>query len=99
MGVVYVLGAVQEKLEPMISQFKFGFEDDREFIEYTENGSKNLSGSYKDKSGNKTVKNFADSYQNASYSHRVQYIRFPPMGVIGTWPELPERALNFICIS
>ena len=70
-----------------ISQFKFGFKDDREFIEYTENGSKNLSGSYKDKSGNKIVKHFADSYQNASYSHKVQYIRLPPMGVIGTWPD------------
>ena len=26
------------------------------------------------------------------------YIRFPPTGVTGTWPELPERALNIICI-
>ena len=28
---------------------------------------------------------------NVCYSHRVL---FPPMGVTGTWPELPERALN-----
>ena len=39
------------------------------------------------------------SLQNACYSHRVQYIRFPPMGVTLTWPELPERALNIIYIS
>ena len=38
------------------------------------------------------------SLQNACYSHRAQYIPFPPMGVTGTWPELPERALNIICI-
>ena len=44
-----------------ISRFKFGFEDDREFIKYTVNGSKNRSGSCKDKSGNKIVKHFADS--------------------------------------
>ena len=31
------------------------------FLEYTENGSKNRSGSYKDKSGNKIVRHFADS--------------------------------------
>ena len=37
------------------------------------------------------------SLQNPRYSH--QYICFPPMGVIGTWPELPERVLNIICIS
>ena len=30
------------------------------------------------------------SLQNACYSHRVQYIRFPPMGVTGSWPELPH---------
>ena len=44
-----------------ISQFKFGFEGGKEFLEYTENGSKNRSGSYKDKSGNKIVKHFAES--------------------------------------
>ena len=44
-----------------ISQFKFGFEDGKEFLECTENGSKNRSGSYKDKSGNKIVRHFADS--------------------------------------
>ena len=30
---------------------------------------------------------------------RIKYTRFPPTGVTGTWPELPERALNIICIS
>jgi hypothetical protein len=44
-----------------VHSVKFGFEDDREFIEYTENGSKNRSGSYKDKYGNKIVRQFADS--------------------------------------
>ena len=39
------------------------------------------------------------SLQNACYSHRAQHIQFPPMGVTGTWPEHPERALNIICIS
>ena len=31
---------------------------------------------------------------NSHYSHRVQYILFPPTGVTGTGPELPKRALN-----
>ena len=36
---------------------------------------------------------------NACYSHRAKYIWFPPMCKSGSWPVLPERALNIICIS
>ena len=31
--------------------------------------------------------------------HRAQYIFFPPTGVTGTGPELPERTLNIIHMS
>ena len=39
------------------------------------------------------------SLQNACYSHRAQYIWFPPMGMTGTWLKLPERTLNIICLK
>ena len=59
-GEVLCLRGGHEHKGFKISQLKFGFEDDREFIEYTENGSKNCSGSYKDESGNKIVKHFGE---------------------------------------
>ena len=39
-----------------LSQFQFGDDD----VEYTENGSKNRSGSYKDKRENKVIRHYAD---------------------------------------
>ena len=60
-GKVLCLRGGREHKALKISQFKFGFEGGKEFLEYTENGSKNRSGSYKDKSGNKILKHFADS--------------------------------------
>ena len=50
-GKVLCLRGGREHKALKISQFKFGFEDGKEFLEYTENCSKNRSGSYKDKSG------------------------------------------------
>ena len=44
-----------------LSQFSFEKEGDREFLVYTENGSKNRCGSYKDKAENKIMKHFSDS--------------------------------------
>ena len=41
----------------------------------------------------------AASKMHAIPIERNTYIRFPPMGVTGTWPKRPERALNIICIS
>ena len=32
------------------------------------------------------------------YSHRAQYILFPPISVTRTRLELPERVLNIICM-
>ena len=43
-----------------LSQFQFGTERIFEFVVYTENGSKNRSGSYKDRSEAKVVKHFAN---------------------------------------
>ena len=58
-GKVLCLRGGREHKALKISQFKFGTEDGKEFLEYTENGSKNRSGSYKDKSGNKIVRQLA----------------------------------------
>ena len=38
------------------------------------------------------------SLGNACYSHRVSCILCPPMGVTRSSAELPEMALNIICI-
>ena len=40
--------------ELKLSQFKFGCDEGGEFVEYVENGSKNRSGSYKDRAPNKS---------------------------------------------
>ena len=56
----------KERERPVIlklSQFQFGSETSAgmvEFVVYTENGSKNRSGSYKDRSEAKEVKHFAN---------------------------------------
>lgn len=45
-----------------LSQFIFGTDDGGDYVVYTENGSKNQSGSYKDKpDDNKVIKHYADS--------------------------------------
>ena len=59
-GKVLCLRGSREHKGLKISQFTFGREGDREFVVYTENGSKNRSGSYKDKAGNKIIKHFCD---------------------------------------
>ena len=44
-----------------LSQFTFGTDDGGDYVVYTENGSKNRSGSYKDKpDDNKVIKHYAD---------------------------------------
>ena len=41
------------------SQFRFDSDEGGEYVVFTENGSKNRSGSYKDKADNKIVKQYA----------------------------------------
>ncbi|XP_064387890.1 zinc finger MYM-type protein 2-like [Halichondria panicea] len=43
-----------------LSQFTFGVENKREYVEYIEFGSKNRSGSYKDNTDNKVIRHFSD---------------------------------------
>lgn len=55
------------------SQFSFGVESGKEFVQYAEFGSKNGSGSYKDKSKNKVIEHFAnESLGEHCYVHLIR---------------------------
>ena len=60
-GKVLCLRGGKEHKLLKVAQFSFGYDDGGEYVKYTENGSKNRSGSYKDSSGdNKIVKQYAN---------------------------------------
>ncbi len=59
-GKVLCLRGGREYRALKLSQFTFGVENKREYVEYTEFGSKNRSGSYKDNTDNKVIKHFSD---------------------------------------
>ena len=60
-GKVLCLRGGQEHKSLKISVFNFG-SDQGDFVVYTENGSKNHSGTYKEKAGdNKVVKHYANT--------------------------------------
>lgn len=60
-----------------LSQFTFGADEGGDFVVYTENGSKNWSGSYKDKpNDNKVIKHYADSSLGEKCYHRVLKLYF-----------------------
>ena len=59
-GKTFCLRGGREHEMLKLSQFQFGTERMFEFVVYTENGSKNRSGSYKDCSEAKVVKHFAN---------------------------------------
>ncbi len=62
--VLCLRGGTEHKLLK-IGQFSFGSDDGVERVIYTENGSKNRSGSYKDSAGdNKIIKQYADQSLN-----------------------------------
>ena len=63
-GKVLCLRGGREHKALKMAQFSFGHEGGRELVVYAEHGSKNRSGSYKDKSENKIVKHFADPSLN-----------------------------------
>ena len=56
---VLCLQAGEEHRKLKVSQFQFGCDEGGEYVVYTENGSKNRSGSYKDKADDKIVKQYA----------------------------------------
>ena len=61
-GKVYCLRGGREHKALKISQFTSGSDDEGNYIIYTENGSKNRSGTYRDKPGsNKVIKHYANS--------------------------------------
>ena len=61
-GKMLCLRGGKEHKDLKFSQFSFGEDSGGEYVVYTENGSKNRSGSYKDKAcENKVVKHYADS--------------------------------------
>ena len=60
MGKALCLRGGREHKALKLSQFPFGFVKRCEYVEYTEHGSKNRSGSYKDKADNKVVRHFSD---------------------------------------
>lgn len=60
-----------------LSQFTFGTDKGGDFVVYTENGSKNGSGTYKDKpDDNKVIKHYADSSLGEKCYHRVLKLYF-----------------------
>ena len=61
-GKVLCLRGGHEHRSLKISQFNFGSDQEGDFVVYTENGSKNRSGTYKDETGdNKVVKHYANT--------------------------------------
>ena len=60
MGKSYAFRGEREHKALKLSQFTFGFVNRCEYVKYTEHGSKNRSGSYKDKADNKVVRHFSD---------------------------------------
>ncbi len=63
-GKVLCLRGGREHKALKISQLTFGSDDDGEYVVYAENGSKNRSGTYKDKPGsNKVIKHYANPTQ------------------------------------
>ena len=73
-GKYLCLRGGREHYNLKLSQFRFGVNDKMvDFVCYTEFGSKNRSGSYKDKAENKVVKHFADeSLGERYYVHLLQ---------------------------
>ena len=60
-----------------LSQFTFGTDEGGDYVVYTENSSKNRSGSYKDKpDDNKVIKHYADSTLGEKCYHRVLKLYF-----------------------
>ena len=58
-GKYLCLRGGREHKELKLSQFTFERDEGGEFVQYVENGSKNRSGSYKDRALNKVVKHYA----------------------------------------
>ena len=54
-GKILCLRGGEEHRKLKISQFQFDSDEGGEYVVFTENGSKNSSGSYKDKADNKIV--------------------------------------------
>uniref|UniRef100_A0A1X7UMI5 ZMYM2-like/QRICH1 C-terminal domain-containing protein n=1 Tax=Amphimedon queenslandica TaxID=400682 RepID=A0A1X7UMI5_AMPQE len=59
-GKVLILRGGREHQELKFSQFSFGAERGKNYIQFVEMGSKNRSGSYKSKHSNKVIKHYAD---------------------------------------
>jgi len=72
----------KEHKELKFSQFSFGEDSSGSFVVYTENGSKNRSGSYKEKAGdNKVVKHYANAELGERcyvYILKYYYSKIPP---------------------
>ena len=61
-GKVLCLRGGREHKSLKISQFNFSSDQGGDFVVYTENGSKNRSGTYKEKAGeNKVAKDYANT--------------------------------------
>ena len=78
---VKIRGGREHKLLKL-SQFTFGTDEGGDYVVYTENGSKNRSGSYKDKpDDNKVVKHYADPTLGEKCYHlvlKLYFSKLPP---------------------
>ena len=73
-GKVLCLRGGHEHKSLKISQFNFGSDQGGDFVVYTENGSRNRSGTYKDKAGdNKVVKHYANTVESGYQAH-IRYL-------------------------
>ena len=63
-GKILCLRGGEEHRRLKLSQFEFGSDEGGDYVVFVENGSKNRSGSYKDKAENKIIKQYAQPQLN-----------------------------------
>ena len=67
---VLILRGGREHRKLRLSQFCFGNENGKAYVQFAETGSKNRSESYKDNTSNKVIRHYADSsLGNKCYHH------------------------------
>ena len=73
-GKVLILRGGREHRELKLSQFYFGNENGKAYVQFAETGSKNRSGSYKGKTCNKVIRHYADlSLGNKCYHYILSF--------------------------
>ena len=72
-GKMLCLRGGREHRDLKIAQFIFDCDEGGDYVQYSEHGSKNRSGSYKDKGENKIVKHYAQVNDERCYVRHLQF--------------------------